>query len=76
MQHYCISDWHNIISCVIKGAAPPPNKRNIKCLSYKHFDEVFLVRQWVASPFDVAYVFDDVDDIYWTHIVPIKIITF
>ncbi|KAK2153895.1 hypothetical protein NP493_2247g00007 [Ridgeia piscesae] len=34
-----ISDWHNMISCVIKGAAPPPNKRKIKCRSYKHFDE-------------------------------------
>ena len=26
-----ISDWHNWISVVIKGAAPPPAKRKIKC---------------------------------------------
>ena len=34
-----ISDWHNIISCEIKGAAPPPDKRKIKCHSCKHFDD-------------------------------------
>ena len=26
-----IIDWHNLISVVIKGAAPPPAKRQIKC---------------------------------------------
>ncbi|KAK2186232.1 hypothetical protein NP493_209g00006 [Ridgeia piscesae] len=62
-----IRDWQNMISCVIKGAAPPPNKRNIKCRSYKHFDEKVFSEAVGVIPFDVAYVFDDVDDIYWAH---------
>ena len=70
---YSISDWHNMSSCVIKGAAPPPNKRKIKCRSYKHFDEKVFSEAVGVIPFDVAYVFDDVDDVhessrcYWTH---------
>ena len=62
-----ISDWHNMISCVIKGAAPPPNKRKIQCRSYRHFDEEDFSEAVGVIPFDVAYVFDDVDDIYWAH---------
>ena len=62
-----ISDWHNMISCVIKGAAPPPNKLKIKCCSYKHFDEKVFNEAVGVIPFDVAYVFDDMDDIYWVH---------
>ena len=62
-----ISDWYNIISSVIKGAAPPPNKHKIKCRSYKHFDERVFSEAVGVIPFDVAYVFDDVDDIYWAH---------
>ena len=46
--------------CVIKGAAPPADKRNIKCRSYKHIDEgVFSVAVGVI-PSDVACVFDEV----------------
>ena len=56
-----------MISCVIKGAALPPNKRKIKCRSYKHFDEKVFSGAVGVIPFDVAYVFDDVDDIYWAH---------
>ena len=62
-----ISDWHNMISCVIKGAAPPPNKRKIQCRSYRHFDEEDISEAVGVIPFDVAYVFDDADDIYWAH---------
>ena len=62
-----ISDWHNMISYVIKGAAPPPNNRKIKCRSYSHFDEKVFSEAVGVIPFDVAYVFDDVDDIYWAH---------
>ena len=53
--------------CVIKGAAPPPNKRKIKCRSYKHFDEKIFIETEGVIPFDVAYVFDDVEAIYWAH---------
>ena len=48
-----ISDWHNMISCVIKGAAPPPNKRKSKCRSYKHFDEKDFSEAVGVIPFDV-----------------------
>ena len=44
-----ISDLHNIISCVIKGATPPPDKRTIKCCLHKHFDKGVSVRQLVSS---------------------------
>ena len=54
-----------MISFVIKGAAPPPNKHNIKCRSYKHFDEKVFNGAVGVIPFDVAYVFEDMDDIYW-----------
>ena len=56
-----------MISCVIKGAATPPNKRTIKCRPYKHFDEKDFSEAVGVIPFDVAYVLDDVDDIYWAH---------
>ena len=52
-----ISDWHNMISCGIKGTAPPPNKRKIKCRSYKHFDEKIFSEAVGVIPFDVAYIF-------------------
>ena len=56
-----------MISCVIKGVAPPPNKRKIQCRSYEHFDEEGFSEAEGVIPFDVAYVCDDVDDIYWAH---------
>ena len=56
-----------MISCVIKGAAPPPNKRKIQCRSYRHFDGDDFCEAVGVIPFDVAYVFDDVDDIYWAN---------
>ena len=62
-----ISDWHNIISVVIKGHAPPPKQRKIKCRSYKNFDEEAFSEAVGVVPFQAAYVFDDVDDIYWAH---------
>ena len=62
-----ISDWHNMISCVIKDAAHPSNTHKIKCRSYKHFDEKTFSEAVSVIPLDVAYVFDDVDDIYWDH---------
>ena len=64
---YGISDWHNIISVVIKGHAPPPKQRKIKCGSFKNFDEDAFGEAVGVIPFQAAYVFDDVDDIYWAH---------
>ena len=62
-----ISDWHNLISVVIKGAAPPPAKRKIKCRTYTHFDEEAFNDAVGVIPFHVAYVFEDINDIYWAH---------
>ena len=62
-----ISDWYNLISVVIKGLAPPPKVRKLLCRSYRNVDEVAFSDAVGAIPFHVAYVFDDVDDIYWAH---------
>ena len=62
-----ISDSHNIISVAIKGDAPPPKHRKIKCRSFKNFDEDAFSEAVGIAPFEVAYVFDDVDDIYLAH---------
>ena len=50
-----------------KGAAPPPAKRKIKCRTYKHFDEEAFNDAVGVIPFHVAYVFEDINDIYWAH---------
>ena len=63
----CISDLHNILSCVIIVLAHPPDKRKIKCRSYKHFDEGGFSEAVGVIPFDVASLFDYVDDIFWAH---------
>ena len=62
-----ISDWHNLVSVVIKGAAPPPTKRKIISRSYKNFVEEAFSEAVGVIPFHVAYVFEYVDDIYWAH---------
>ena len=62
-----ISDWHNIISVVIKGHAPPPKHHKIKYCSYKQFDEEAFSEAVGVIPFQAAYLFYDVDDIYWPH---------
>ena len=62
-----ISDWHNLVSVVIKGAAPPPAKRKIKCRTYNNFDEEAFNDAVGVIPFHVAYVFEDINDIYWAH---------
>ena len=36
-----ISDWHNIICVLVKGAAPRAEKQIIKSRSYKDFNEKF-----------------------------------
>ena len=59
-----ISDSHNIISVAIKGDAPPPKHRKINYRSFKNFDEDAFSEVLGVAPYEVAYVFDDVDDIY------------
>ena len=52
---------------MLLNAALPPNKRKIKCRSYEHFHEENFSEAVGAIRFDVAYVFDDVGDIYGAH---------
>ena len=62
-----ISDWHNMIGVLVKGAAPKVEKQKIKYRSYKNFDEKCFNDDISQVPFHVAHVFEDVDDIYWAH---------
>ena len=62
-----ISDWHNLISVVVKGATARVEKRRINYRSYKKFEEKEFSDDVGRIPFHAAYVFDDVDDIYWAH---------
>ena len=62
-----ISDWHNLISVVIKGAAPPLAKRKIKCRTSNNFDEKAFNDAVSVIPCHVSYVFEDTNDIYWAH---------
>ena len=62
-----ISDWHNMIGVLVKGAAPKVEKQKIKYRSYKNFDEKCFNDDINQVPFHVAHVFEDVDDIYWAH---------
>ena len=62
-----ISDWHNLIGVVVKGATARVEKRRINYRSYKNFEEKEFSDDVGLIPFHAAYVFDDVDDIYWAH---------
>ena len=62
-----ISDWHNMIGVLVKGTAPKVEKHKINYRSYKNFDEKHFNDDISQVPFHAAYVFDDVDDIYWAH---------
>ena len=55
------------MAVVIKGAAPPPAKRKIKCRTYKNVDEKAFNDAVGVIPFHVSYVFEDINDIYWAH---------
>ena len=62
-----ISDWHNMIGVVVKGATVRNEKIKSKYRSFKHFDAAQFERDVGEIPFHAAYVFDDIDDIYWAH---------
>ena len=57
-----VSDWHNLIGVVVKGVA-----KRTKYQSYKKFDETGFGEDVGQIPFQAAYVFDDIDDVYWAH---------
>ena len=62
-----VSDWHNLVGVMIKGTSARVEKRRVQYRSFKSFDEKQFCSDVGQIPFDAAYVFDDVDDIYWAH---------
>ena len=64
-----ISDWHNLIGVVVKGATAKVDKKRTKYRSYKNFEDAeFSVSEDVVRiPFHATYVFDDIDDVCWAH---------
>ena len=50
-----ISDWHNLIGVVVKGATARVEKRCIKYRSYKRFEEKEFSDDVGRIPFDAAY---------------------
>jgi hypothetical protein len=62
-----VSDWHNFIGIVIKVSTPRLPQGKVKFRSYTNFDSTTFVADISSAPFNVAYVFDDIDDIYWAH---------
>ena len=52
---------------MIKGTAARVEKRRVQYRSFNGFDEKRFNEDVGQIPFDAAYVFDDVDDIYWAH---------
>ena len=62
-----ISDWHNLIGVVVKGATAKVDKKRTKYRSYKNFEEAEFSEDVVRIPFHATYVFDDIDDVCWAH---------
>ena len=62
-----ISDWHNMIGVAVRGAAGREQKQKTKYRSFKNFDQNEFNEDVGQVPFHAAYVFDDIDDIYWAH---------
>ena len=62
-----ISDWHNMVGVAIRGAAARVEEQRTKYRSFKNFDQNVFNGDVARIPSHAAYVFDDVDDIYWAH---------
>ena len=62
-----LSDCHNMICTNLKEQCDPVKKKKVNFRSYKNFDEGQFNSDLSMVPFHVAYVFDDIDDIYWAH---------
>ena len=60
-----ISDWHNTVGWAIRGAAARMEEQRTKYRSFKNFDQNVFNGDVGRIPFHAAYVFDNVDDIYW-----------
>ena len=62
-----ISDWHNMIGIVVKGATARNEKLKRTYRTFKHFDAAQISTNVSKIPFHGAHVFDDVGDLYWAH---------
>ena len=62
-----VSDWHNMIGVAVRDTAAKSEKRRTKYRGFKNFDQQAFNADVSQIPFHVAYVFEDVDDIYWAH---------
>ena len=66
-----ISDCHNFVGTVVKGSAPRIEKSKMNYRSFTNFEPEALNEDISRVPFHKgeagAFIFDDIDDIYWAH---------
>ena len=60
-----ISDFHNIVGCVLKHSLPVIKPHRVQYRSYKQFDQNKFKQDVDCIPMNVCNVFDDVSDKYW-----------
>ena len=60
-----VSDFHNMVGCVLKYNFPLKKPYRVHYRSYKQFDEVKFRQDVENIPFQVCDMFNDVDDQYW-----------
>ena len=60
-----LSDFHNFIGAVTKKHAPTAEPHKIVYRSYKNFNDLQFIDNVISAPFQVANIFDDVDDVSW-----------
>ena len=58
----CLSDFHKMICFATRANAPCYIKRVIRYRSYKHFDNKTFQTDLLSAPFQVAEMFDSVND--------------
>ena len=60
-----LSDFHNMICVSTKFHVPKIQATRIAFRSYRHFNEAEFLADLSMIPFQVAEVFDEIDDSYW-----------
>ena len=62
-----LSDFHKMICVCTKMYAPQDVQKKIVYRSFKNFDEELYKADVAMTPFHIAYIFDDIDDVVWCH---------
>ncbi|KAH3849140.1 hypothetical protein DPMN_091536 [Dreissena polymorpha] len=62
-----LCDCHTFIVTSLREQCQAVSRKKVKLRSYKNFDETKFNEDLSNVPFHIAHVFDDIDDIYWTH---------